>query len=188
MSEDQPKQSESGEILKSDSKLKVYLDTNVIIAYLDERHPFHYEAKVIIDPLKQEECYFFIHYLCIGEFISSWRKLKNESVNKIITRFEKFLNLLKHYYRGGQVLHVDTILKNYKEHSRHIKLLSAQLNDFLILTAAAKIKNIKIITCDRGMYKAGRRIFRENIYYLPFATSKGRSDLSRFIKDMEEML
>ena len=40
------------EFLEAEEKLKIFLDSNVIIAYLDESHKFNYEAKAIIDPLK----------------------------------------------------------------------------------------------------------------------------------------
>lgn len=188
MSQQQLTPAEIKNILESESYLKLYLDSNVIIAYLDKNHRFNYEATVIIDPLKKKECWFFIHYIVLGEFISKWREIKKVSVNATIKTFSTFIDSLEHWLWGGQPLNVPTILDSYRKHAKHKTFLKAHFNDFIILTEAELIKNIKIVTCDKDMYDAGKHIFKKNIYYLPFNTRKGKSDLSRFISDMEGLV
>lgn len=176
------------EVLNSESKLKIYLDSNVIIAYLDELHKFNYEAKTLIEPLKQKDCWFFVHYIVAGEFIHAWMILKKSSVNEAIKSLAKFQSSIKHCLIGGRKLNLEIILANYRRYTKHRNFLKAHFNDFIILTEAEKIKNIKIVTCDWDMYKAGELIFKRDIYYLPFKTKKGKSHLGRFISDMEILM
>ncbi len=173
------------EILNSPDKLKLYLDTNILIAYLDKSHKFNYEAASIIEPLKDRECWFFVNTIVVGEFIDQWRKLKKVSINNSIHTLINFMdNVLKHCLRGGSPINLDHVFSSYKKHSKHTKLLKVPFNDFLILNEAESIKNIKVITCDHGMFSAGKNILKKNIYYLPFKTKKGKSDLGRLIEDI----
>ena len=156
------------EILDSESKLKIYFDSNVIVAYLDESHKFNYEAKTIIDPLKHEDCWFFVHHIVVGEFIHTWMMTQKSSVKGAIKAFEKFKNSIDHCLIGGHSLDARTILVNYRKHAKHRNFLKAHFNDFIILTEAEKIKNIKIVTCDWGMYNSGKIIFKKGHYFIHF--------------------
>ena len=175
------------EILIAEDKFKLLIDSNVLMAYLDENHKFHYEASVIIDPLKKQNCYFFLHYIVIGEFISQWMEYKESNVEKAISLIKNFSGSLKFSLNGGRPLTTDLIFSSLRKHSKHKNFLKAHFNDFLILAEAENIKNIKIVTCDKAMCDAGKNIFKKNIYYLPFQTKKGKSELRRFIQDMEQV-
>ncbi len=171
-------------ILKSEEKLKILMDSNVIIAYLDPDHKFNYEASVIIEPLKDKNCYFFIHPLVVGEVINILMDIKKISAKTAIEKVANFCDSLKFTLGGNVPLSRDFIFSIFHKHSRHKKFIKAHFNDFLILNSVEGVKNIKIVTCDKGMQEAGKSIFKKNIYYLPLKTSKSKTELTRFLADM----
>lgn len=155
-------------IFESSGKLKLLLDSNVLIAYLDNSHKFNYEAKAIIDPLKDKDCYFFIHYLVLGEFINKWIELKKSGVAEAIKILEGHIfKKLKYTLIGGVPMHSKMIFSIFKKHARHKKFIQAHFNDFMILTGVENIKNIKIVTCDKAMHEAGKSIFKKTFIIYP---------------------
>lgn len=171
------------ELINSESILKVVLDTNIIVGYLDENHKFNFECSTVIDCLKTKKAIFFIPHLVMGEFIKVWSKNKKCSTKKSIDTLLKFIGSLKNFYYGGPSVDAETVLTRYSKHSRKKTFTGADFVDFMILTEAENIKNVKIITCDLRMFKAGKGVFKRNIYYLP-KSKKIKSHLSRLIEDI----
>lgn len=178
--------SEITKILENINIVKIFLDTNVIIGYLNSNSPFHLEAKTAIEGLKAKKVWFIIPHLVIGEFIAHRslisKKISIKEALKILNKFDKDI---KQRLVGGTPLNLQNITDFYKKHSKHTKLTNAGFADFIILAEANEIKDARILTCDKGMYSCGKSIFREKIYYLPNQTKKVKSDYPRLMSEIQ---
>lgn len=165
---------------------KFLLDTNVILAYLNPKAPFHLEAKTAIEGLKTKNVYFVIPYLVIGELIAHRDLIRGKcSVADALSIVSKFDESLRKRFVGGTPLNLATITTFYQRHSRHRKLTVAGFSDFVILAEAEEIKNVRILTCDALMHSCGKSIFGDRIYYLPNRTKGIRSDYPRLMRDIQ---
>ncbi len=166
---------------------KFLLDTNIILAYLNQNEQFHVEAKTAIEGLKAKKAWFMIPYLVVGEFLARRNLIggKNYSIKDALKVLDKFDTGLKNRLVGGTPLNLQNIISFYKKHSRHSKLTGAGFNDFVILAEAVDINNIRILTCDKRMYICGKTIFKDRVYYLPNNTKSIRSDYPRLMSDIQ---
>lgn len=181
------KRPESVRIIEDENTPKFLLDTNVIFAYLNSNNQFHLEAKTAIEGLKAKKVWFVIPYLVIGEFIAHRNLImKNKPSIRIALRtLSKFDKSLGNRLVGGTPLDLQIIIDLYRKHTKRRKLTNAGFADFVILAEAEKIKNIRILTCDKKMYDCGSSIFRNKIYYLPSRTKSIKSDYPRLMRDMQ---
>ncbi|OGI27362.1 MAG: hypothetical protein A2359_04545 [Candidatus Moranbacteria bacterium RIFOXYB1_FULL_43_19] len=178
----------SEEIINSSQLIKVFLDTNVIFAYLNNNNNFHLEAKASLDALRlKKNVWIIVSYLTMGELISHRNLMKKGacSVQNALDLFDKFLAGFERNLFGGPALNQDTIAKNYKKHSRHKSFIKAGFTDFLLLTQAEEIKNVRILTCDKKMHHCGKTIFGNRIYYLPNQSPGIRSDYPRLMAEIQ---
>lgn len=175
------------EIIENPSILKFLLDTNVVLAYLNNKNPFHLEAKTSVDALRTRGFYFVISYITIGEFIAHRELIgnKNKSIQKGIEVLKRFDASLDKRLVGGPPMHLSVVIEYYKKHSRHSKLTKAGFSDFMILAQAHEIKNVRVLTCDKKMYDCGKTILRDKIYFLPNSTKGVRSDYPRLMSEIQ---
>ena len=175
------------EILESNKIIKFLLDTNVILAYLNSTAQFHLEAKTSIDGLIVEQIWFIIPHLVMGEFINHRNLLGKGSVsiNSALKSFDKIKKNLNKILLGGTSIDMDTVIHRYKMHGRHKKLTTSGFADFMILTEAEEITNVRILTCDKKMAKCGKTIFKNKIYYLPNKTKEMKSDYPRLMAEIQ---
>ncbi len=177
---------EVAEILGDKNVLKFVLDTNVILAYLSNNNPFHFEARTVIEGLKTKKIWFVMSYLVLGEFIANRDIIdKKLSVKKALDVFLKFDKGLDKRLIGGAPLNVNNIIDVYKKHTKHNKLTKAGFADFIILAEGCEIENSRILTCDKDMYSRGKSIFRDRIYYLPNQTKNIKSDYPRLMNEIQ---
>jgi predicted nucleic acid-binding protein len=173
-------------IIEDENIPKFLLDTNVILAYLNSDSQFHTEAKTSIEGIKAKKAWFVLPYLVIGEYIAHKNLVKKKcSINEALKILNKFDKSLNNRLVGGTPLNLETITGIYLKHARHRKLTSAGFSDFMILAEAETIKNIRILTCDKKMYKCGKSIFGERIYYLPNQTKDVKSDYPELMRDIQ---
>ena len=179
---------EIGEILNSKQQIKFIIDTNVIISYLNSSNQFHLEALTSIDALIVKKAYFIIPYLVVGEFISHRSLLKrgNVSIKKALDFFNQFREKVKRVLTGGPSLNFEKVISQYARYSRSRKLTDAGFVDFMILTQAEEINNVRILTCDKKMVDCGRTIFKDKIYYLPNKSKDINSDYPRLMKEIQD--
>lgn len=184
---DSDKANNNFKIIDDPNIVKVMLDTNVILAYLNNNSPFHLEAKTSIEGLKAKNICFIISHLVIGEFIAHKDLINNKkiSINDCLSILNKFILDLKKNLVGGPSINLNNVIKFYREHSKHRKLTQASFSDFIILAQAAGIKNVSILTCDKKLYSCGKSIFSNRIYYLPNRTPKVKSDYPRLMCDIQ---
>jgi len=174
------------EILESKDIVKFSFDTNVMFAYLKQKDTFHLEAKTAIDGLVLKNVYFVVPYFILGEFIAHRKLLgKNFSVRKAIQEYAKFEAKLKNRIIGGEPLTIETILRFYRNCSRHRKFLDLSFSDFVILSLLGEIKNVRILTCDKKMKRCGESRFKNCIYYLPSHTKGLKSDYPKLMSEIQ---
>jgi len=174
-------------IIESNDEIKFILDTNIILAYLNHRDQFHLEASTAIDGLKVKNVYFIIPHIIIGEFIAHRDRIgaKNLSITGAIKKLDKFLLNTKKFLSGGQAVNASSITNYYLKHKKHKNFTKLGFSDFLILCLAEEVNNIRILTCDKKMYKYGRSVFKKRIYYLPNTSSGMKSDYPRLMADIQ---
>lgn len=173
-------------IVASKDKLKVILDTNVIFAYLNPKDEHHFEAESVVSGFITKKTYFFIPHIILGEFIAHKDRIngKKISIRKALNFFDKFTSKLQ-FLSGGPGIDSQRILKAYRKHSRHRKVVECGFSDFMILTMGEEIENIRIITCDKKMCKLGKTIFKDRIYYLPNNSKDFKSDYPRLMSELQ---
>lgn len=182
---------EVNDIISSNEKAKFLLDTNVIFAYLNKKSPFHLEAKSSIDALKiKKNTWFIISYIVMGEFIAHKEQIGigQCSIKKALKSLELFIGSLKNSLHGGPALDTKIVMERYKKHSRRVRFIEAGFTDFMILTQAEEVNNIRILTCDKKMYKCGKSIFKDRIYYLPNVSNGIKSDYPRLMLEIQQKL
>ena len=129
-----------------------------------------------------------IPYLVVGEFISHRDLLKKGSVSikKALDLFNQFIKTTNRILIGGSSLNLEKVISQYSKFSRSKKLTEVGFIDFMILTEAEEIKNIRILTCDKKMVDCGHRIFKNKIYYLPSKSKDIHSDYPRLMKEIQD--
>jgi len=175
-------------VLDSGKFIKFLPDTNTLFAYLNSNNQFHYEAKSSIDALNlKTNVWILVSHLSIGEFLSHRNLIGRGtySIKRTIDVLIKFLDSLNRHLYGGVALNSDTIIKRYKKHSKHRKFTSAGFIDFMLLVQAEEISNARILTCDKNMYKCGKSVLGEKIYYLPNNSKDIKSDYPRLMLEIQ---
>jgi len=178
------------DILKSEKLPKVIPDANILIGYAIKDDKHSYVSRIAVKALIEKGFCFILPALVIGEFISIYSEKKKTSTKNAVNYFlKKLLNELKNSLRGGPGIDLDKILERYTVFSKKQACKKLQFNDFMIISEALLIKNIKIITCDRQMYLLGKRFLEKNIYYLPdkYEGKKIKSDLNRLNDDIRNL-
>lgn len=182
-----PQQTEElKKVFESKTDIKVVLDTNVILAYINPNNQFHLEALTSLDGLSHKKAVYFIPHFVIGELLANRKLLAKgeDSIAKAFQIIDKFEKKIHRVLSGGKAIDTATIRHLYVKHGRHIKFTQSGFADFIILAITETIPYARLLTCDRGLFSCGESIFKDRIYYLPSA-GKTKSDYPRLMKELQ---
>jgi len=164
-------------------KIKILMDTNLLISYIIKDEKNHLAAKILVGYLKPQQRYFelYLPNFVLFELVSQFKKYyKFSKVKENINNLLDTINP-KNVYTGGIRLDMLEIYERYKLFSR--KKISSRLkgNDFII-ASEGMISKAMILTCDKQFYKNCRKIYKDTY----FISSGNDSDFPKFVKKFEE--
>jgi len=165
---------------------KIFLDTTVIIAYLNKKDSHHRDVKALIDFVKekyiaddQSKKFFITNEITILETISKLvhqRKTVKESIKKLK---EFIIDCNLSIISRGSKKFVEVIYGLYSEFSRR-KFKKLQCNDFLIIADSIKSGSL-LVTCDEHFIELTSKNFPD-VYYLSSKSKKVKDQYIKLLK------